>query len=707
MNDITLKISIDGTEATATIQNVDGLLDDLRSKASASGKTDPFTGVTQAAKNLQSELMALGGQSEKASQTIADFITANRLSEAEINSVVNALRTQQQTLAVNSTEYNNTKNAITNLGAATNLLQKNQAIANATSIQMAPSFGQARAGLMQLGYVVQDSSMFFVNFRMGMMSVANNIPFIIQGFMALKESANELKVTMGSALKQALIGPTGVLLAVNAVMLAMTVLPKLFDNGTESIKKQKDEVKRLTDEYKNLSTAIIETKIAEVKTELSKYDLNQRRLKAEKEANITKPALSMSGSAGTNFHITSTLNTAYSFSTGDQEVIDKLNSQLSALEGLLNKKKKVLSDYYSGKYKPLNIDETKDLISLITAERDSSKSDSERNIYNSTIKNLEKIQGAWEGHTDKQKNVSGKLKEEQEKLWYELNKMSKSGEDLELYELDEWYKDSIKTMQGNNDGMLKVNEVYEQKRLAIRKEYNELINDLDKQFANDQDLTLRERMKKYKDVGLEGIVEYKKDPELTPAETLRRQKEEVENWKQVNQEAVASVDAVRSASETMWQQFIVGSRQAKDGWDAVWLSFRNTALNRLFEIVSNNIWDQLFSKMSAQGSSSSDSGGNWLTSILSWIPALFATGGVVTSPRLGIVGEAGPEAIIPLSQLPSIISRSGNMDLSPVINKLDNVAQSMQKIKLEMEIKDDSIYISNKRAIKRRNDFGY
>lgn len=29
----------------------------------------------------------------------------------------------------------------------------------------------------------------------------------------------------------------------------------------------------------------------------------------------------------------------------------------------------------------------------------------------------------------------------------------------------------------------------------------------------------------------------------------------------------------------------------------------------------------------------------------------FANGGIVTSPRLGLVGEAGPEAIIPLSKL--------------------------------------------------------
>ena len=38
----------------------------------------------------------------------------------------------------------------------------------------------------------------------------------------------------------------------------------------------------------------------------------------------------------------------------------------------------------------------------------------------------------------------------------------------------------------------------------------------------------------------------------------------------------------------------------------------------------------------------------------------FATGGVVTSPTLGVFGEAGPEAVIPLDQLGSMVSNNSN-----------------------------------------------
>ena len=39
-------------------------------------------------------------------------------------------------------------------------------------------------------------------------------------------------------------------------------------------------------------------------------------------------------------------------------------------------------------------------------------------------------------------------------------------------------------------------------------------------------------------------------------------------------------------------------------------------------------------------------------------PKEFAKGGIVTSPMMGIVGEAGDEAIIPLHRLPQLMQQS-------------------------------------------------
>lgn len=56
---------------------------------------------------------------------------------------------------------------------------------------------------------------------------------------------------------------------------------------------------------------------------------------------------------------------------------------------------------------------------------------------------------------------------------------------------------------------------------------------------------------------------------------------------------------------------------------------------------------------------------------------LFAKGGVVTKPTQGIVGEEGPEAIIPLQQLPTIINESNNDDLRQEFNEMKELLKEV------------------------------
>jgi phage-related minor tail protein len=57
----------------------------------------------------------------------------------------------------------------------------------------------------------------------------------------------------------------------------------------------------------------------------------------------------------------------------------------------------------------------------------------------------------------------------------------------------------------------------------------------------------------------------------------------------------------------------------------------------------------------------------------------FAKGGIVTSPMLGLVGEAGPEAIIPLS-------RSGNSGIGATINLTVNAGMGTQGAEVGRQI---------------------
>ena len=57
---------------------------------------------------------------------------------------------------------------------------------------------------------------------------------------------------------------------------------------------------------------------------------------------------------------------------------------------------------------------------------------------------------------------------------------------------------------------------------------------------------------------------------------------------------------------------------------------------------------------------------------------MFADGGIVTGPTLGIVGEAGPEAVIPLDQLGRF---GGGMNVTinmPAGSNGDDVVQALQ-----------------------------
>ena len=49
----------------------------------------------------------------------------------------------------------------------------------------------------------------------------------------------------------------------------------------------------------------------------------------------------------------------------------------------------------------------------------------------------------------------------------------------------------------------------------------------------------------------------------------------------------------------------------------------------------------------------------------------FADGGIVTAPTLGLVGEAGPEAIIPLNQLPGMMAGGGGQPINIYVTSAD------------------------------------
>lgn len=144
--------------------------------------------------------------------------------------------------------------------------------------QLIGGVGQMNQTLGQFGFLLGDADMFMVNFRMGMMSIANNVPMVVQGLTRVQEEAKATGTAFGTVLKNSLVGPGGVMLGVNALMLALNILPKLFEGTTDKIKDQAKSVSELAGEYENLTKQQLKSRQSDVQKQLEQYtnELNDK-----------------------------------------------------------------------------------------------------------------------------------------------------------------------------------------------------------------------------------------------------------------------------------------------------------------------------------------------------------------------------------------------------------------------------------------------
>jgi hypothetical protein len=88
--------------------------------------------------------------------------------------------------------------------------------------------------------------------------------------------------------------------------------------------------------------------------------------------------------------------------------------------------------------------------------------------------------------------------------------------------------------------------------------------------------------------------------------------------------------------------------------------FKNLAKQIAASVIQALIFKAIMAAISG-GTSEVAGGGSAIGSFFNLlVPTEFASGGVVNAPTLGLVGEAGPEAIMPLSKLSSFLNTSFN-----------------------------------------------
>lgn len=147
-------------------------------------------------------------------------------------------------------------------------------------------------------------------------------------------------------------------------------------------------------------------------------------------------------------------------------------------------------------------------------------------------------------------------------------------------------------------------------------------------------------------------------PEKTGAEYID------EDLNQIAASAQFFGNEVAGIFDNTWDTIISGSFSAAD------------IMNNLFKSLLDSIGDYISNAIFKEAS------GSFVDSLFGMIP-LLAEGGIVTKPTLSVIGESGPEAVVPLDRF--------------------NMGGREIRVVVEGALKGDTIYLANKRATINRN----
>lgn len=320
--------------------------------------------------------------------------------------------------------------------------------------------GNMNMTMGQLGFLIGDADMFFVNFRMGMMSVANNVPMVVQGLMQAKQAAESTGKSFSSVLASSLIGPGGVMIGINALMFALNVLPGLFAKSDKAVEDHAQKVKDLADQYKNLSTAEIDHAKNQIYTDLLS---GVGDTKAKGKVLVGPSGFAWMGEDNEKVNeLIADANTKF----------QALNSTAANLHNtLLNifTKDSAQPIYTYRKEVTASIQATRDAITALTRERDNATDDKVRTSLNSKIESLNALVKKLEGDNKAQIKAGEDARKDKEQdlktyydqvKWYDAdyNQYLSDQLDKEIADLSNTITDKIKLQKYRVDAEKKIQE---------------------------------------------------------------------------------------------------------------------------------------------------------------------------------------------------------------------------------------------------------
>lgn len=256
VQEIVLKLTIDNKEYQAKIDVTKGSLVELVKLI------DPMEQKFENTyKKITAELSKYNQANEQSVKELTEWIRTQDISLEMIEQTITKLQTETKALDINSEHWQKSMAAVENMRAAHAKVVTSYDQSDKAHRQMTTGISSMNMAIGQFGFLLGDADMFLMNFRMGMMSVANNFPMVIQFMQYAREEATKMNKSMGQAFFESIKGPGGLLLGVNAAMFAMNILARVFEGTTETVKDQQEEIKKLRAEYEKLTREQLQNKL--------------------------------------------------------------------------------------------------------------------------------------------------------------------------------------------------------------------------------------------------------------------------------------------------------------------------------------------------------------------------------------------------------------------------------------------------------------
>src|SRR3989339_686592 len=260
-----------GEQVSSVLKVVNEDYEDIL-RTSEALKTNPVL------KQFKNDLLEIGAVSSEASEGIAEFIKYNNVSEQQLNKVTAALKAEQASVGLLSSDYVKYENALVNI---------NNAIAKTPPHvrQAGQSFTGMNQVIGQTGFLLSDMDMFFrsndwvTNVRMGAMSVSNNFSMVGQTVANAMRNAEAQGMSWKDMLKSSLTGINAWTLGLNGGLLAVQFVTRFLSSNTEELKKNTEEIEKNKKSLAEKSRVALNTTITELKKE---YDLLKKKRDIEK-----------------------------------------------------------------------------------------------------------------------------------------------------------------------------------------------------------------------------------------------------------------------------------------------------------------------------------------------------------------------------------------------------------------------------------------